>query len=114
MPQPRRRIPTRPRHFRGTFRDDDAARAVYSEAAGIARVMPLAVAVPADADDVVALVHWAHRTRTPLVPRGSGSSMAGGALGRGVVVDLSRLNELGPVEGAARHVRAGPGALCGD
>jgi FAD/FMN-containing dehydrogenase len=97
--------------FRGVFRTDASARAVYSEAAGIAQILPRAVAVPADADDVVALVRWAARTRTPLVPRGSGSSMAGGAIGDGVIVDLSRLAVLEPVDAARRTVRCGPGAL---
>ena len=76
-----------PAGFRGTFRDDLAARAVYGEAAGIERILPLGVAVPADADDVRTLVRWAAETRTPLVPRGSGSSMAGGAIGEGIIVD---------------------------
>ena len=67
--------------FRGVFRVDASARAVYSEAAGIAQIVTRAVAVPVNADDVVALVRWAARTGTPLVPRGSGSSMAGGAIG---------------------------------
>jgi FAD/FMN-containing dehydrogenases len=67
-----------PERFRGLFRTDEAARAVYSEAAGIAQVQPRAVAVPLDADDVITVVRWAAETRTPLVPRGSGSSMAGG------------------------------------
>ncbi|HEX6631363.1 MAG TPA: hypothetical protein VF048_09740, partial [Gemmatimonadaceae bacterium] len=58
---------SRPAGFRGAFRDDEAARAVYAEAAGIARVLPLAVAVPVDADDVAALVRWAAATGTPLV-----------------------------------------------
>ncbi|HWJ24120.1 MAG TPA: FAD-binding oxidoreductase, partial [Gemmatimonadaceae bacterium] len=100
-----------PADFRGLFRDDAAARAVYSEAAGIARVLPLAVAVPVDADDVAALARWATATRTPLVPRGSGSSMAGGAVGDGVIVDLSRLDDIGEVDVAHRHVRVGPGAI---
>ncbi|HEV7838893.1 MAG TPA: FAD-binding oxidoreductase, partial [Gemmatimonadaceae bacterium] len=100
-----------PTGFRGIFRDDDLARAVYSEAAGIARAMPTAVAVPADAEDVAALVKWAAATRTALVPRGSGSSMAGGAVGNGVVVDLSRLNHLGRIDEAAQTVWADPGVL---
>ena len=70
-------LTTPPAGFRGVFRDDLDARAVYSEAAGIARIVPRGVAVPVDADDVCALVRWAAETRTPLVPRGSGSSMAG-------------------------------------
>jgi len=101
----------RPTAFRGVFREDLPARAVYAEAAGIARAMPTAVAVPADADDVAALVRWARETATPLVPRGSGSSMAGGAIGRGVVADLSRLDAVGEVDVARRRVRVGPGAL---
>jgi FAD/FMN-containing dehydrogenase len=48
--------------FRGIVRDDADARNVYSEAAGIQRRVPLAVAVPADADDVVPLVRWAAAT----------------------------------------------------
>jgi FAD/FMN-containing dehydrogenase len=97
--------------FRGIFRDDASARAVYSEAAGIAQVLPRAVAVPVDADDAAALVRWAARTGTPLVPRGSGSSMAGGAIGDGVIVDLSRLSALEAVDVSRGTVRCGPGAL---
>jgi len=101
----------RPPGFRGAFRLDAPARAVYAEAAGIQQLWPTAVAVPADADDVVALVRWAARTRTPLTPRGSGSSMAGGAIGSGVVVDLGGLRELGAIDAQRRRVVAGPGVL---
>ena len=97
--------------FRGTFRDDPSARAVYSEAAGIARIMPRAVAVPADAEDAAVLVRWASETATPLIPRGSGSSMSGGAIGDGVVVDLSRLDDVQAPDVARRTIRCGPGAV---
>ena len=97
--------------FRGTFREDLPARAVYSEAAGIARILPRAVAVPTDAEDAAALVRWAAETATPLVPRGSGSSMSGGAVGEGVVVDLSRLDAVLAPDAARRTIRCGPGAV---
>jgi FAD/FMN-containing dehydrogenase len=97
--------------FRGVFRDDLDARAVYSEAAGIGRIMPRGVAVPADAEDVCTLVRWAADTCTPLVPRGSGSSMAGGAIGDGVIVDLSRLDAIEAVDVERRTIRCGPGAV---
>ncbi|MES2176270.1 MAG: FAD-binding oxidoreductase [Gemmatimonadota bacterium] len=100
-----------PSSFRGAFRRDAAARAVYSEAAGIAQIIPSAVAVPVDAEDVVALVHWAVAENVSLIPRGSGSSMAGGAIGDGVVVDLSGLNEIGETDARARTIRCGPGAI---
>jgi FAD/FMN-containing dehydrogenase len=101
----------RPPEFRGIFRTDDAARAVYAEAAGIQRTIPRAVAVPADATDAQALVAWARKTATPLIPRGSGSSMAGGAVGDGVIVDLSRHDTIGQPDIERGSIRVGPGAL---
>ena len=103
-----------PSNFRGVFRTDAGALAVYSEAAGIAQLLPIAVAVPVDADDAAALVRWAARERVPLVPRGSGSSMSGGAIGAGVIVDLSRLDWIDAVDVGRRTMRCGPGALRGD
>jgi len=99
------------RSFRGLFRDDLPARAVYAEAAGIGRVMPAAVAVPESADDVVALVRWAREENAILVPRASGSSMPGGAIGRGVIVDMSRLDVIGDPDVATRRIAVGPGAI---
>ena len=83
-----------PESFRGVFRTDDEAAAVYSEGAGIARMIPRAIAVPADAADVQTIVRWAHANRIPLIPRGSGSGMAGGAIGDGVIVDVSRMRAI--------------------
>lgn len=99
--------------FNGIFRTDDEARAVYSESAGIARIIPRGVAVPTNGADVQALVRWARETNTPLIPRGSGSSMSGAAIGDGVIVDLSRINEIGDVDVATRSIRVGAGALRG-
>ena len=103
-----------PLEFRGVFRADDDARAVYSEAAGISRISPVAVAVPVDADDLAVLVRWAARDGIPLVARGSGSSMPGGAIGPGVIVDLSRWRTLGAVDPAGRTIRVGPGVTRGE
>jgi FAD/FMN-containing dehydrogenase len=91
-----------PSHFRGPFRTDEAARALYAEGAGVFRIVPQAVAVPAGLDDVLALVRWAAETGTALTPRGSGSAMAGQNVGPGVVVDLSRAFPDAPVIDADR------------
>ena len=100
-----------PPGFRGIFREDELARAVYSEAAGITRAIPSAVAVPVDGEDVVSLVTWAAGTGTSLIARGSGSSMSGGAIGNGVIVDLSRINHLARIDERAKTVWADPGVL---
>ncbi|MCU0615999.1 MAG: FAD-binding oxidoreductase [Gemmatimonadaceae bacterium] len=103
----------RPSGFRGLWRADLTARELYSQGAGIARVLPAAVAVPADADDVSTLVVAARRDGFSLIPRGSGSGMAAGAVGTGVIVDLSRLQRIEAVDVHAQRVRCGPGALRG-
>ena len=77
--------------LQGQFRTDDRARAAYAEGAGIYRIVPAAVAVPASAADLQRLVSWATVSGTPLVARGAGSAMGGGNVGEGVVVDLTAL-----------------------
>ena len=96
--------------FRGAWRTDVAARAAYAEGAGIYRILPAAVAVPSDTDDLITLVRWAGTAGTSLVPRGAGSGMAGGNVGAGVVVDLTRgFRAPCVVDPAARRVRCGAG-----
>ncbi|MBL0938690.1 MAG: FAD-binding oxidoreductase [Gemmatimonadaceae bacterium] len=102
-----------PDGFRGAFRTDLLARALYAEGAGIARCMPSAVAAPVDTEDAALLMRWAKSAGTALIPRGSGSGMAAGAVGAHVVVDLSRLLALSPVDVSARRVVAGVGVTRG-
>ena len=78
--------------FTGIWRDDERARAAYSEGAGIYRILPSAVAVPSTTRALAAIVRWAAAEGVPLVPRGAGSGMPGGNVGEGVVVDLTALD----------------------
>jgi len=100
-----------PESFRGAFREDELARAVYSEGAGIAQEIPEAVAVPADTQDVETIVRWASAENKKLIPRGSGSGMAGGAVGPGIILDLSRLQRMVSI-GSRGSILAEPGVLC--
>ncbi|PYP30966.1 MAG: hypothetical protein DMD49_09160 [Gemmatimonadetes bacterium] len=69
---------------------DPRIRAAYSEGAGIYRIIPVGAAVVRGVEELQQLVRWAAESRTPLVPRGSGSGLAGGSVGSGVIVDLSQ------------------------
>ncbi|HYJ79267.1 MAG TPA: FAD-binding oxidoreductase [Longimicrobiaceae bacterium] len=96
--------------FRGALHLDPEHRAAYGEASGIVRVIPDAVAVPRDAEDVAALVRWAGLRGVPLVPRGAGTGMPGGNVGRGVAVDLAAgFRRVGAVDADARTARVAPG-----
>src|SRR6058998_2130091 len=72
---------------------------------------PIAVAEPASAAEVAALVRWAAGAGVPLVARGGGSGLMGAAavLVPAVVVDLRRLRAVA-VDADACLVRAGAGA----
>jgi FAD/FMN-containing dehydrogenase len=95
---------------RGTYRDDPRARAAYAEGAGIYRIVPRAVCLPADVEDLQTLVRWAADGGHALVPRGAGSAMGGGNVGDGVVVDLTRLGDRHlAVDPATRRARASAG-----
>jgi FAD/FMN-containing dehydrogenase len=99
------RMPPSPA-LRGTYRTDLPARAAYAEGAGIYRILPSAIAIPADVPDLVRLVQWAAAEGAALVPRGAGSGMGGGNVGDGIVVDLTRIGErrvsVDPSRGRAR------------
>src|SRR5207245_9146248 len=69
---------------------DERIRAASSEGAGIYRIVPAGVAIPRGVEDLQQLVRWAAETGTPPGARGGGSGMAGGSVGRGVIVDLSQ------------------------
>ncbi len=100
-------LPPLPSSFRGEFRTDADARAVYSESAGIMRMDPLGVAIPDSVESLQALCRWALAAGVPLIPRGSGSSMSGAAVGPGVVVDLHRLRTPPVVDVAWSRLSAG-------
>ncbi len=89
--------------------------AEYSYDASNYRVAPLAVAFPRDPGDVSRLVATCHRAGVPIVARGGGTSMAGNAIGRGVVLDLSRhMNRVVSIDAASRTAVVEPGVILAD
>lgn len=71
---------------------DDSAltRSQYAHDASTYRVTPLAVVQPRTTDEVAATMRAAWKTRMPTTVRGSGTSMAGNAVGPGIILDLAR------------------------
>lgn len=76
--------------FSGEVRCDELAVAMYATDASLFEVKPLGVAYPRHRDDVVTLARYAGEMKLPLIPRGAGSNVSGGALGAGLIVDFSR------------------------
>jgi alkyldihydroxyacetonephosphate synthase len=85
--------------------------AMLREARGERLPRPMAVVFPHSTEDVSTTLGWAVETRTPVVPRGGGSGVCGGAqaIWRGVVLDLSRMNRVLDIDEESLAVRVEAG-----
>ncbi|HJY92569.1 MAG TPA: FAD-binding protein, partial [Candidatus Acidoferrum sp.] len=77
------------------------------------RVMPLAVLLPANTEQVQGIVRICHRERIPFVARGSGTGLSGGALPveNGIVISLARMNRILEVDLANARMVVEPGVI---
>jgi FAD/FMN-containing dehydrogenase len=66
---------------------------------------------PGSTDEVAAVLRICEETRTPIVPQGGNTGLVGGGVPRGgeLLLSLSRLDELGPVDILAGQVTVGAG-----
>lgn len=90
-------------------------RAEYSTDASNYRVVPQVVVFPRDVDDLLAVTEVSRQTGVPLTTRGGGTSVAGNAVGTGIVVDTSRhLSVIGEIDPEARTAVVQPGVVMSD
>ncbi|MET0700663.1 MAG: FAD-linked oxidase C-terminal domain-containing protein [Mycobacterium sp.] len=93
-------------------RVDSTTRAAFSSDASLYRVTPRAVVFPADHDDVAAALGVCRSEGVPVTARGAGTSIAGNAVGAGVVLDFSRyMNQVLSVDRDARTAVVQPGVV---
>lgn len=77
------------------------------------RVMPQAVLLPSNTQQVQDIVKICHRERIPFVARGSGTGLSGGALPvkNGIVISLARMNRILEVDLPNARVVVEPGVI---
>ncbi len=75
------------------------------------RKLPLAVALPDTEDQIRAILEICHKGRVPVVFRGAGTGLSGGALPyeHGLLLGLSKLKRILEVDPVARVARVQPG-----
>ncbi|MCB8926732.1 MAG: FAD-binding oxidoreductase [Ardenticatenaceae bacterium] len=96
----------------GILRTDEYSRILYSTDASIYQVKPHAVLLPQTVDDVQAAVELAAKHRVPLLPRTGGSSLAGQAVNRALVMDFTRhLDQVLELNQEEMWVRVQPGIV---
>ncbi len=98
--------------MRGDVRFDALTRTLYATDASIYEITPTGVVCPRTTEDVIRVVETCHRFGTSIVPRGAGTGLAGGAIGEGVALDVSRhMNQIGRLDFGAKTIDVQPGVV---
>lgn len=96
----------------GDVRTDPITRSLFTVDASIFRRSPRAVVSPKTPEDVARVVAYARAQGLSVTPRGGGSSLAGQAVGEGIILDFSAyMNRVLEVDLERRLVRVEPGAI---
>jgi glycolate oxidase len=87
--------------------------AVFAKDSGVVTGSVVAAVLPETTQEVAAIVRLANRHGVPIVPRGAGTGLAGGAvpIQPGLLVVLTRFTSIGDVDQIGRSVWVGPGII---
>jgi FAD/FMN-containing dehydrogenase len=100
------------RALRGTLHLDMDTRLRYAEDESIYRVLPSAVVRPIGEADIREVLRFATQARVGVTLRAGGTSLAGQAVGPGIILDVSsQAQAVLEVDPAAHRVRAEPGVV---
>jgi len=90
---------------------DEAQRPYECDGLTLFRALPLATVLPATEDQVVAVVKLCRQLGVPIVPRGAGTGLSGGATphAQGVLLSTAKMSSILAIDPAARTARVQPG-----
>ena len=86
---------------------------LYEYDGGVDRSRPGAVVFPSTTEHVAAIMRLAHTTKTPVVPRGAGTGLSGGAIARkeAIVLSLARMNKILEIDVENQRAVVQPGVV---
>ena len=91
---------------------DNLNRQLYATDASIYQIEPVGVAFPRSARQASAVIQAAIDAGVSIIPRGAGTSLSGGAIGDGLIVEFSRYNrQISDLDLEKRSVRVGAGVV---
>ena len=91
-----------------------AVRALYTSDASNYRRVPRIVATPTSADELAAIVGLATEAGVPITMRGAGTSIAGNALGSGILVVTTAMDRILDLDPDERRATVEPGVILGE
>jgi D-lactate dehydrogenase (cytochrome) len=88
----------------------------YEQDASLDRGHPDGVVFPESTDGVMQIVHWAKKHGVPLVARGAGTGLSGGAIAEhgGIIVEFSRMKQVLELDERGRSAVVQPGVVNAD
>ena len=87
-------------------------RLLWSTDASMFKIEPAGVVLAKSTEDVVAVVKYCHENKIPVTVRGAGTGLAGGAINKGVIVDVTKhMNQILEVNADENWVRVQPGVF---
>ena len=91
--------------------DEEGRRTFETDALTAYRCLPLAVVLPSSTEEVSRILRFCHENHVKVVPRGAGTSLAGGALPLedAIVLCLSRMTKVLAIDVATRTARVEAG-----
>jgi glycolate oxidase subunit GlcD len=98
---------------RGQVFTDRTSLITYEADGGMDKGMPEGVVFPCDAEEVSRLVRWAAEHHVPLVARGAGTGLSGGAVPDrgGVIVEFERMNRILDIDTQGRSAVVEPALI---
>ncbi|MCK5709747.1 MAG: FAD-binding protein [Deltaproteobacteria bacterium] len=94
----------------GEVRFDQISKTLYSTDASNYQIEPVGIVIPKNVEDVSKTLEIASGCGVAILPRGSGSSLAGQAVGHALIIDLSKyLNQILEVNTEEKTVRVQSG-----
>ena len=98
---------------RGQVFTDRASLISYEADGGLDKGMPEGVVFPHSTGDVVRIVQWAAEHTVPLIARGAGTGLSGGAVADrgGIIVEFSRMNTILDIDEHGRTAMVEPAVI---
>ncbi len=95
----------------GVIADEREMKPYESDALTAYKTLPMIVVLPETVEQVAAILRYCHENGVKVVPRGSGTSLSGGALplADGVLLGLGKFNRILDIDFDNRTVTAQPG-----
>ncbi len=92
-------------------KSDVSTLKAYAVDASIYRLSPKVVVLPESEEEIDFIVDYAVRHGIPLTARAAGTNLTGSAIGTGIILDVSRMNQILEVNPTEKWARVQPGIV---